>query len=124
MIGAKLADTLTKQSLKTKNNFLFGKVIKKNPITIKIADLPDLSESNTANGRKQLIIGANCQAIKWHFDENDKLIWVNTDKEPIPNDIKELIKSTTTYNRGLEVGDDVFVIQSGNGQLFYVCERL
>ena len=105
MAGERLAQLLaSNRNTMTKSNFVFGEVKSVSPLEISIDGLPTIEE-------EMIILGKNVKEYKAYQDIHS---------HPTVGSTSDFV----IVNRGLQVGDKVFMIRSNDGQKFYVAERL
>lgn len=105
MAGERLAQLIaTNRNTMTRSNFVFGEVKSVSPIEITVDGLPTIIED-------MIILGKNVREYKAYKDSHS---------HPTVSSASDFV----IVNRGLQVGDKVFMIRSNDGQKFYVAERL
>lgn len=125
MEGEKLAKAILNAMPRAKNNFLFGVVTNVSPLEIQVNDFPLIKES-------MIVLGRNCVERITYIDKHTHIIPAHqTEPEPLRTHIHPIEPWETeetdrfvVVNRGLRVGDTVFMIQSNDNQKYYVCERI
>ena len=105
MAGERLAQLIaSNRNTMTKSNFVFGEVKSVSPLEITVDGLPTIEE-------EMIILGKNVKEYKAYQDIHS---------HPTVGSTSDFV----IVNRGLQVGDKVFMIRSNDGQKFYVAERL
>ena len=105
MAGERLASLIAQnRSTITKSNFIFGEVRSVEPLEIYVDGLPTIISD-------MIVLGRNVKEYKAYKDSHS---------HPTVGSASDFV----TVNRGLQIGDKVFMIRSNDGQKFYVAERL